>query len=63
MNLVSNGVNRVDTNSLTQIRRLWKCKKFLCKAFGKGTRPFDFIKRKVIRKLADEANTLVEQLQ
>ena len=37
--------------------------KILCKAFGKGTQPFDFIKRKVIRKLADEANTLVEQLQ
>ena len=35
------------------------CNKFWYSVFGKGTQPFDFIKRKEIRKLADEVKYIL----
>ena len=36
------------------------CGFILCSIFRKGTQPFDYIKRNVIRKLAYEVKTLVK---
>ena len=37
---------------LMSTHRLWLCYQYLCSTFRKGTQPFDFMKRNIIRKLA-----------
>ena len=44
MKWISNGVYEL----------LWMRDKFWCSAFGKGTQPFDFIKRNEIQKFPNE---------
>ena len=36
---------------------------FLCSIFNKGTKPFDFIKRDIIRKLADKVKHKVKLME
>ena len=45
LNIGLNGLNAVNINSVT-----WNS--FLCSIFSKGAKPFDYIKRNIIRKLA-----------